>query len=39
MHRIHVVLRFETQIRLLIPTEANRGFVLDSEQKLRHSDN
>ena len=37
MHHKQVVLRFITQ--LLVHTEANRGFVLDSDQKLRYSDN
>ena len=32
MHCKHVVLRFEMKI-----TSPHRGFVLDSEQKLRHS--
>ena len=34
MHRKHVVLRFRIEI-----TSPHRGFVLDSEQKLRYSDN
>ena len=34
MQRKHMVLRFEMQI-----TCPHRGFVLDSEQKLRYSDN
>ena len=29
----------DSEQKLLLHTEANRGFVLDSEQKLRYSDN
>ena len=29
----------DSEQKLLVHTEANRGFVLDSEQKLRYSDN
>ena len=37
MHHIHMVLRFKTQITA--QHRGNRGFVLYSEQKLRHSYN
>ena len=30
---------WDSEQKLLVHTEANRGFVLDSEQKLRYSDN
>ena len=29
----------DSEQKILLHTEANRGFVLDSEQKLRYSDN